>query len=110
MAGSSKEDILLMAVFTVTKDDALSCADELGIPRERVTDNIIEVLKEKVNQGLEDLRGEVKDMLKEAIKCPLELDCFPSCAWWKSGRCVFSKRLIKNKVIRYWYTSMEGYQ
>ena len=95
MAESSKEDILLMAVFKVTKDDVLTCADEVGIPREKVTDNIIEILKEKVNQGLNDLRGAVKDMIKVAIKCPLKLDCYPSCAWWKSGKCVFPKGLIR---------------
>ena len=96
MAESSKENILLMAVFTVTKDDVLTCADELGMPREKVTNDAIEILREKISQGLDDLRGAVKGMIKEAIQCPLELDCYPSCAWWKSGRCVFSKRLIRS--------------
>ncbi|MFC2041678.1 hypothetical protein ACFLTY_05110 [Chloroflexota bacterium] len=96
MAESSKEDIILMAVFTVTKDDVLTCADELGIPREKVTSDAIEILKEKVSQGLDDLREAVKDMIEEAIKCPLELDCYPSCAWWESGKCVFPKRLIRS--------------
>ena len=96
MAESSREDILLMAVFTVTRDDVLNCADELGLPREKVTDNVTETLKEKINKGLDDLQRVVEDTVKGAIECPLELDCYPSCAWWKSGKCVFSKRLIKN--------------
>ncbi len=95
MVENSKEDIILMAIFTVTKDDVLACADGLGIPRQKVTNDAIEILKEKVSQGLDDFREAVKDMIEEAIKCPLELDCYPSCAWWKSGKCVFPKKLIK---------------
>ena len=28
---------------------------------------------------------------KETLKCPLKLDCYPSCAWWKDCRCIFPK-------------------
>ncbi len=29
---------------------------------------------------------------KDDIKCPLTLVCYPSCFWWKDGRCIFPRR------------------
>ena len=43
MSDSYEEDV----IFMVTKDDVLACANEFGISKERVTDNVIE-------QGEED--------------------------------------------------------
>ncbi len=28
---------------------------------------------------------------KEAVKCPLGLVCYPSCFWWKDGKCTFQE-------------------
>ena len=94
MAENSKKDILLMAILTVTRDDVLAGANELGIPEEQVTDDVIELVKEKVSQGLRGWREVVKDMVKEAIKCPLGLVCSPSCAWREVGECI-SPRGVK---------------
>ena len=80
-----------MAVFTVTKGDVLACAHELGIPEEQVTDDLIELVKEKVSQGLGDWREVVKGMVKEAIRCPLGLVCSPSCAWRELGECMLPR-------------------
>lgn len=99
MAENGKEDIILMAMFMVTKADVLAGADELGIPEEQVTDEVIELVKQKVSQELGHWRGVIKDMVKEAIKkatieCPLGLACSPSCAWREVGECV-SSRAVK---------------
>ena len=87
------EDILLMAVFMVSRDDVLTCANELGIPEEQITDDVLELVQEEVGQGLSGWREAVKDMVKEAVKmgaaeCPLGLVCSPDCAWREAGQCV----------------------
>jgi len=99
VAESGKEDIILMAIFAVTKSDILACANELGIPEEQVTDEVIELVKEKVSQGLGDWRKVIKGIVKEAIKeepikCSLGLVCSPSCAWREVGKCI-SPRGVK---------------
>jgi len=98
MAESGKQDILVMALFMVTRDDVLACANELGIPEEQVTDDVIELVKEKVSQGLGDWREIVKSMVKEAIKkddikCPLGLVCSPCCAFREVGECILPGRV-----------------
>ncbi len=99
MAESSKEDILVMAILKVTKNDVLAGSNELGIPKEQVTDDVIELVKEKVSQVLihwpEVIEDIVKEALKkEAIECPLSLLCSPSCAWREVGECT-SPRVVK---------------
>ncbi len=101
MPESSKQDILVMAIFMVTRDDVLACANESGIPEEQLTDDVIELVKEKVSQGLSDWREVVKGMVKEtiskeavdreAIKCPLGMVCSPSCAWREVGGCILPR-------------------
>ncbi len=81
MAESSEKGVLLMAVFMLTRDDIRACANELGMPEEQLSDDVIELVKEKVSQGLGDWRELIKGVVKEAIKCPLDLACSPSCAW-----------------------------
>lgn len=96
MAESGKQDILVMALFMVTRDDVLACANELGIPEEQVTDDVIELVKEKISQGLGDWREIVKGIVKETIKkddikCPLGLVCSPSCAFREVGKCILPR-------------------
>ncbi len=96
MTESSKQDILVMALFVVTRDSILSYANELGIPEEQVTDDVIELVKEKVSQDLGDWRDGVRGIVKEAIekktiKCPLGLVCSPSCAFGQVGECASSR-------------------
>ncbi len=93
MPENSKEDILVMAIFMVTKGDVRACANELGMPEEQVTDDVIELVKGVVSQGLGDFRGVIKDIVKEAIKkeasdCPLGMVCSPSCVWREAGECI----------------------
>ena len=88
MAESGKQDILIMAILTVTRDDVMAGADELGIPEEQVTDDVIEQVKRKVSQSLRDWREVVQNMVKDAIRCPLGLVCSPYCVWREAGQCL----------------------
>ena len=98
MAKRNEQDILVMALFVVTKDSVLTCASELGIPEEQITDDIIELVREKVSQVLGDWRDVVKSMVKETIeketiKCPLGMVCSPSCAFRQVGKCSLSREV-----------------
>ena len=97
MPENSREDILVMALFMVTRDHVLTCANELGIPEEAVTDDMIELVKERVSQDLGDWHGIIKNIVKETVnkvasKCPLGLTCSPYCTWQEVGECILPKR------------------
>ena len=87
MSPSYEEDI----IFMLTKDEVLACAMELGMPREQITDDAIESVKRRVSLEFSHWPEVVKSALKEAIKCPLGLVCYPSCYWWKDGKCTFPR-------------------
>ncbi len=98
MTEKGKENILVMAVLTVTKKDVLACANELGIPEEEITDDVIELMKEKIGQSLghwkEVAKAIVKEAFKnEAIECPLGLVCSSSCAWREVGECILPRKV-----------------
>ena len=76
-------------IFMLTKDEVLACAKELGISKEQVGDNIIELVKTRVSLGLGHWPEVVKSALREAIICPLGLVCYPSCFWWQDAKCRF---------------------
>ena len=86
-------------VFMLIKEDVLACTMELGISKEQVTDDVIESVKRRVrlefSRWPEVWPEVIKAALKEAIKCPLGLDCYPSCAWWKGGKCTFPEQVKK---------------
>lgn len=85
MAEDSRKDI----IFMLTKDEVLTCAHELGISKEQVTDDVVELVKRRLNLEFRHWPEIVKSLLKEATKCPLGLVCYPSCFWWKNGGCAF---------------------
>ena len=87
MYQSHEKDIF----FMLTKEQVLACATELGISEEQVTEDIIEPLKRRVSLEFSHWPEVVKAALKETRKCPLGLDCYPSCYWWKDGKCTFSR-------------------
>jgi len=76
----------------LTKHDVLVCANELGIPQERVTDEVIEQVKRRISLSFSNCPEVVKSVLTEAVKCPLGLVCYPSCFWWKDGKCTFLRK------------------
>ena len=82
MSHSYEEDIILL----LTKDEVLACANELGISKEQVTDDVIGLVRMTVFCHWREV---IKSTLKEAIECPLGLACYPSCAWWEDGKCTF---------------------
>ena len=97
MRESDKDDILVMAVFLVTRDDVRDCAQESGISEEQISDRVIELVKEKVSQSVGELREVVKTMVKEAVnedtinRCPLGLVCSASCVWQEVGGCTIPR-------------------
>ena len=93
MTDNNNENIILMALLMVTRDDILSCADELGMSEDEITEELVEAVREKVGQGLNGWREAVREMVKEAIKCPLGLVCSPSCAWREVGGCMLPKEV-----------------
>ena len=98
MAENEQQDILLMAILAVTRDDVLAGANELGISEEGVTDDLIELVKEKVSQELRDWRNIIKDMIKGVIKkgateCPLGMVCSPTCTWREVGGCTLPREV-----------------
>ena len=105
MMEENKQDVLMMAIFVVTRDDVLTCARELDMTQEEVTEDVIELVGEEISQDLSDWRwvfnGMVKDILNRQLKenskkvdgCPLGLICSPSCAWLKVGHCVLHEEV-----------------
>jgi len=96
MFEDGKEKPLLMAVLMLTEDDVLTCAEELGMSKEQITGEVIELVKELVKVELSEslggwrelIKGVVKEALTgEAIECPLGIACSPSCAWREVGKC-----------------------
>jgi len=78
-------------IFMLTRDDVLACAKELKIPEEQVTGEAIELIKDKLKAEFGHWPEIVKETLTQATQCPLGLTCFPSCCWWKEGRCIFPR-------------------
>ncbi len=92
MERNEKQDMLLMAILVLNRKDVLDGAGELGISEEQVTDDFVELVKERVAEELGDWRGMIRGMVKEAIqmeaaKCPLGMECSASCAWGEVGGC-----------------------
>jgi hypothetical protein len=78
-------------IFMLTKDEVLACAQELGIPVEQVTDEVFELVRSRLNREFRHWPEIIKEVLNQANQCPLGLVCFPSCFWWKEGRCTFPR-------------------
>jgi hypothetical protein len=102
MVGDNNQDVLVMALFVVTMDGVYTCANDLGIPKEEITGDLIDTVKTEVNQRLSGLREEVKSLVaetiqretgrKETIECPLGMECTPSCIYRVVGECtLFNK-------------------
>ncbi|GEM_PF-4128020 len=68
MARTGHQEVLVMALFVVTRDSVLTCAKELGIPEEQITGGVMELVREKIGQVLGAWRDEVRIMVKDTIK------------------------------------------
>lgn len=85
-------NVLVMAIILVTRNDVLSCAEELGISPEKLTRDVIYQVQEAVSKGLVGWKNTVKYIIKEAIKekgmeCPLGMTCSPACNFSQVGDC-----------------------
>ena len=55
-------------IFTLTREDVVACAKEMGIPEEALTDDVLHQVKKGVEWGLECWTDVVKTALSEALK------------------------------------------
>ena len=81
-------------IFLLTKDEILACAYELGIPQDKLTEDVIEQVKERIISTFSNWPEIIKKTLMELIVtgCPLGLVCYPSCFWWQDGKCTFPRQ------------------
>ena len=87
-------------IFMLTKNDILACASALGISQDKITDDVIEMVKCRVNLELYRWQEMVKELLKEATKCPLGVICYPSCFWWRDGNCTLLEKKLRNRLAQ----------
>jgi len=98
MADNDKQDVLLMAILVLNRDDVMAGAVELGIPAEQVTDELVEQVKDGVAEELGDWREVIQGIVREVIsvkiaKCPLGMDCSSSCTWRDIGECPLPRKV-----------------
>jgi hypothetical protein len=55
-------------VFTLTRDDVVACARQMGIPEEAITDDVLERVKKGVEWGLDCWEEVVKESINIALK------------------------------------------
>ncbi len=55
-------------VFTLTREDVIECAREMGIPPEAITDDVFAQVKKGVEWGLECWAEVVKNAINFALK------------------------------------------
>ena len=55
-------------LFTLTKDDVIACANEMGIPQEAITDEVLEQVKKGMEWGLDCWPDVVKEAINLALK------------------------------------------
>jgi len=58
----------LNTIFTLTKDDVIGCANEMGINQEQITDEVLEQVKKGVEWGLDCWSDVVKEAITFALK------------------------------------------
>ena len=56
------------AIFVLTRDDVIGCAQEMGIPQEAITDDVLETVKKGVEFGLESWSEVMMTAINIALK------------------------------------------
>ncbi len=93
MAVNGNEDDLFTIMFIVTKKDVLTWTNEMGMPLDQVTDDVVISLKQKIQQEAGGWQELFESLVKKAIGCPLNMVCSPSCPWREIGECKSSTTL-----------------
>ncbi len=55
-------------IFILTREDVVACAEQMGIPEEAITDDVLYQVKKGVEFGLECWTDVVKTAIAEALK------------------------------------------
>ena len=55
-------------IFVLTREDVVICAEQMGIPAEAVTDDVLRQVKEGVEWGLECWSEVMKEAINVALK------------------------------------------
>ena len=55
-------------IFALTREDVIGCANEMGIPAEAITDDVLHQVKKMVEFGLECWDEVVKEAIKMALR------------------------------------------
>ena len=92
MSDSCAEDI----IYRLTKDEVLVGANQLGISEERVTDDVVMLVKIRVSLGLLNWPEVAKSTLQESIRDQLRLVFYPSSIWGEDGNAHFQEWLSSN--------------
>jgi len=56
------------SIFTLSRNDVITCAREMGIPDEEITDDVLEQVKKGVEWGLDCWVDVVKETINLALK------------------------------------------
>jgi len=56
------------SIFTLSRNDVIACAREMGIPDEEITDDVLEQVKKGVEWGLDCWVDVVKEAINLALK------------------------------------------
>jgi len=82
-------------IYRLTKDEILAGANQLGISEEKITDNVVMLVKIRVSLGLRNWPEVAKSTFRESTRDPLRL-VFPSCIWWEDDNACSQERLSSN--------------
>jgi hypothetical protein len=74
------------------------------VVQQQVDYDRIESIREKIGSRYDNESGVIMKSCRETGECPLGLDCYPSCAWWKNGECIFPR---KNEKRSEWRTEFK---
>ena len=82
-------------IYRLTKDEILAGANQLGISEEKITDNVVMLVKIRVSLGLRNWPEVAKSTFRESTRDPLRL-VFPFCIWWEDDNARSQARLSSN--------------
>jgi len=55
-------------IFIITREDVVECAEEMGMPAEVITDDVLEQVKKMVEWGMDGWSDVIKEAINMALK------------------------------------------